>query len=89
MHFVRILVYINVSVCNNAVADRSRLPELFPGCVRLVEAVAGVRGVIVPGCGSDPVFAAAFQFVCALPAFRVVVLLLVVCCLVIYKAFSA
>lgn len=55
--------YIVVYVCNNAVADCSQLPGVDPGvCVLcwctwgLAEAVAGVRGVIVPGCGSDPVY---------------------------------
>ena len=49
-------------VCNNAVADCSQLPGLILGCVLcwctwgLAEAVAGVRGVIVPGCGYDPVY---------------------------------
>ena len=42
---MRVLVYIIMHVCNNAVVDRSRLPELLPGCVWLVEAVAGVQGV--------------------------------------------
>ena len=41
------------------------------------------------GCGSGSVFAADLQLVCTLLAFLVVVLLLTVCCLVIYKAFSA
>lgn len=40
------------------------------------------------GCGSGSVFAADLQLVCTLLAFRVVVLLLTVCCLVIYKVFS-